>query len=594
LTIERPDRFRLRLDDGEVPSVVLALDKAKTLKLFGEEGAKQVTILDVDTTPLLANALAQIQDACGTGWRANAANPNHNCALTPLGQSFGPNWRTSAAFALVRLLTMTPANANVTGTSLEDFKKLIDGNPGTFAFTFADVLAETLKIGRTDPFVPTAQLIRTLQRQLFAGHPAVSDSTGARLSVSLYDALNDLTPLAARLGPVGQAPWAGPGEHPGVLVPDPADGSFVTKSNVMLPEFQMRVVADSGLRRVEGVRLGKGGGDMYVREGGSPLRFDFNDPSKLQLSGLAPAATIDMRFAMREFGTEVPSCTKVPECKTSLPPPLGTPAAGSVWTLPPFLLEPIVTGAALLTYEGRTFNKCYFNFDGCKVGVAIGQNGDPPGWSVFTNDLRFGGDPPPPPLKVPQPQFLWELLTEVAQVSVHDPDGNGAPDVAEGAAEPVYALRGVGIGLTAEQIVAELRPTLQRQADAIADIILGRYWLNNDALDFYYRREAPGAAPYLYFVAEDDLRPDDEGSAGPRPYGYTRPGFFREPDLGEASRVSAKAVAGVADAAHEKYQLPRGASTLYMQGDGGAVYRVDFYVPEAGDPVEISAEVKRL
>ena len=34
--IEEPNRFRLRIDDAEVPSVVLELDKQKALQVFGE------------------------------------------------------------------------------------------------------------------------------------------------------------------------------------------------------------------------------------------------------------------------------------------------------------------------------------------------------------------------------------------------------------------------------------------------------------------------------------------------------------------------------------------------------------------------------
>jgi hypothetical protein len=601
VTIERPNRFRVRLDDDAAPAVVLKLDKAKALEVFGEDGAKKITILEVDTEPLLENAIAMIQGACGEGWKLDNPNPNHNCALTPLGQSFGPNWRTTPEFALVRLLTMTPANADVTGTSLEEFQKIVDANPQLFSITFGGVLAETMRIGRTAPFVPTDQLVTSLQQQLFASHPAVTDPTGARMAVSLYEALNDLTPLATKLGPVGAKPWAGPGEHPGILVPD--DGTFTTKSNVMLPEFEMRVVSDSGLRRVAGINLAKGAGDMYVRTADAPLTFDFTDPAKLQISGLSPNPTIDMRFAMREFSGFVPSCTDVPACKTNLPAPLGAPVGmGTVWTLPPFFLEPIVTRAAMETYNKKpAFAKCYLN-DGntppvCQTSIDIGTSPDPVGWMVFYNNFGFGGQVIP----VPKPQFLWELLTEVAQVAVHDPAGDGsgagapaANNIAEGAAEPVYALRGVNIGMTADDILAKLRPTLQSQAADIADIILGRYWLNNDPIDFYYGREAPGAEPYLYFVAETDLRPDDQASTTPRPYRYTKPGFFSDPGLADSARVSSKTVNGVADTAHEKYKLPRGASTLYMQGDDGAAYRVDFYVPAKGDPVEISAEVTKL
>ncbi|WP_437952310.1 hypothetical protein WME98_17305 [Sorangium sp. So ce296] len=589
--IKEPNRFRLRIDDAEVPSVVLELDKEKALQVFGEDGAKQITILDVDTTGLLQSALEQIQNACGVEWKKDSPSPGHDCTLTPLGQSFGAEWRTSPEFALVRLLSMTPANADVTGTSLEGLQQIFEENPGTFAFDFADVLSDSISLDltvqpeptaardkRIAPFVPIPKLILALQQQLLGTHPAVSDPDGARLPVTLYEALFDLQPLSEKLGPSGN--------HPGVLVPD--DSTFTTKSNVLLPDFQMRVVAESGLRRVTGVDLSKGGGDMFLRTGDAPLRFDFNDPEKLQITGIAPTPTIDMRISLREMATTVPACTDVPACKENSPDmPVGT---DTVWTVPPFMLEHIVGKAAFLTYGERVpFTGCYFRLGGtCRVGVNIGQGDDPRGWAVFNGNIS---DPPP---EIPKPQFLWELLTEVGQVAIHDPTGDGAPEIPEGAAQPVFALHEVGIGLTGEEILADLRPTLQSQAKEIADIILGRYWVNNDALDFYYGRAAPDGAPTLFFVAEDDLRPSDQSSDAPRAYTYEKPGFFTSRDLDEASKVSKKELEGVVDTAHEKYRLPPGDTTLYMQDDEGAVYEVRFHVPDGDDPVEITADVEKL
>ncbi|WP_437831356.1 hypothetical protein [Sorangium sp. So ce1153] len=578
--IEEPNRFRLRIDDAEVPSVTLQLDKQKALQVFGEEGAKQITILNVNTTGLLRNALEQIQKACGESWRNNNANPGHDCSLTPLGQSFGAEWQTSPEFALVRLLTMTPANANVTGTSLEDLKYLADVNPSVL--NFPRMLAEALGIEPTDPFVSLDALIPALQQQLLGTHPAIPNPDGVKMPVTLYDALFDLQPLSEELGPSG--------DHPGVLVPD--DGTFTTKSDVLSPDFQMRVVAESGLRRVTGLDLSKGGGDMFLRLGDAPLRFDFNDPEKLQVSGIAQRPTVDMRISMRELPSAVESCTEVPACMANYPDtPIGT---DTVWTVSPFLLEPIVAKAAYLAYGGREFTGCYFQAGmppTCRVGVSIGQDGNPPGWTIFLGNISFPPDPPP---RVPEPQFLWELLTEVGQVAIHDPTGDGAAEIVEGAAQPVFALRGVEIGLDDEQILAELRPTLQSQAKQIAEIILGRYWVNNDALDFFYGRGAPDGAPTLFFVSEDDLRPSDQSSEAPRDYTYKKPGFFTSPDLDEASKVSKKELEGVADTAHEKYRLPPGDTTLYMQDDEGAVYEVRFHVPDGDDPVEITADVERL
>ncbi|WP_437621597.1 hypothetical protein [Sorangium sp. So ce1151] len=594
--IEEPNRFRMRIDDAEVPSVTLQLDKQKALQVFGEDGAKQITVLNVDTTGLLRNALERIQDACGTTWRNDSENPGHDCTLTPLGQSFGAAWRTSAEFALVRLLSMTPANANVTGTSLAELKELFNDNPGTFAFDFADILADSINLdlavqpeptvtreNRTAPLVPIDKLITALQQQLLGSHPAIPDPDGVRLPVTLYEALHDLESLDEKLGRAG--------DHPGVLVPD--DDAFSTRSDVLQPDFSMRVVAESGLRRVSGIDLSKGGGDMFLREGDAPLRFDFTDPEKLQVSGIAQAPTVDMRISLRELPTVVPSCSgnDTPDCKTNSPDhPVGD---DTIWTVPPYLLESIVATAGYLTYRDRArFTGCYFKSGStCRLGVNIGPEGDPPGWSVFLGNIAFPPDPPP---RIPDPQFFWELLTDVAQVAIHDPTGEGSPDIVEGKAQPVFALPGVGIGLTSEEIVTELRQTLQGQAKEIAEIILGRYWVNNDTLDFFYGRGAPGGAPYLYFVAEGDLRPSDQGSEAPRGYAYDKPGFFTSADLDEASKVSNKELDGLADTTHEKYKLPPGETTLYMQDDEAAVYEVRFHVPDTSDPVEITADVKRL
>ncbi|HSN97303.1 MAG TPA: hypothetical protein VLS89_03360 [Candidatus Nanopelagicales bacterium] len=389
---EAPNRFFLRIEDGPPPPIVLELDKQKALEVFGEEAARQITLLDVDSTALLNNVLTRIQNACGTGWQADAQNPNHNCNATPLGQSFGPGWQTSPEFAMVRLLSMTPANSDVTGTSLEDFEALINGNPGTFAFTFADVLAESLGIPKTSPFIPLDNLVLVLQQQLMGTHPAIANPTG-NLPITMYDALLDMTPLADKLGPTG--------DHPGVLVPD--DPSFTTRSDALLPDFQMRVVAESNLRWVSGVDLSEGAGDMFLRRGDAALSFDFTDPDRLQIQGIAETPTVDMRFSLRESPELVPSCTQLPECKGNYPDsPVGT---DTLWTLPRWLLEPIVGRAGFITYGSRAFSDCYLLFGGvCQTGVDIGQNGDPLGWAVFTNNISFNGQPP---LQVPAPQFLW-------------------------------------------------------------------------------------------------------------------------------------------------------------------------------------------
>jgi hypothetical protein len=570
---EGPARFFVALDDDPVPPVVLELDKQKALALFGEEAAQKIRVLAMDPARLLENVLSSIRNACGTGWTADRPDPGYDCGTTALGRTFGPAWRTSPEFAMVRLLGMTPANTDLSGTELEDFAKVVEQNPGTLEFSFADVLAESLGIDKTSPVIPTRALVTALGSDFLGTHPVIREA-GGKLPVSLHDALLDLAPLANALGPTA--------EHPGVLVPD--DPSFQTRSNALGPAFRMRVVAESNLRRVQGIDLSAGGGDMFLNEADSPLSFDFEDPEKLRITGMAETPTMDMRLSVVEHRGFVPACAGSAACKANAPQ--GPVGEGTTWTIAPFELERIVAHAGLFTYRERIFGQCYLRLDeACLMGVDIGGGSGPRGWMSFANDLRS--------VSVPAPRFLWELLGEIAQTALHDPTGDGNPDIAEGEARPVFALRGVPIGFTGPELVAQMRPALQSQAREMAEVILGRYWENNDDLDFYWRRSAPGGKPYLHFVAPSDLRPDPADPGRIKPYTYDRPGFFTSPELSEESKVSRTVIEGSADTAHEKYALPVGETVLYAQDDERRVYALRFFVPEE-DAREIAVEVNAL
>ena len=80
----------------------------------------EILLLELDSTALLTNTLLAVKNSCGTQWQLDQPNPNHDCSLTALGQSYegqDGTWQTSAEYSLVRILTMTPANARVQGTS---------------------------------------------------------------------------------------------------------------------------------------------------------------------------------------------------------------------------------------------------------------------------------------------------------------------------------------------------------------------------------------------------------------------------------------------------------------------------------------------
>lgn len=584
-------RYFLRIDDEPVPPVVLEMDKAKVIEVFGEPALKQIKLLDVDSTPMLINALAEIQKSCGEAWKTSEwvkdvtdsdkdgdfndlilkPYPVHDCSKgTELGKSFGLNWKVSPEFALVRLLTMTPGNAVVVGTSLEDFANIsVNDEP----LLLSGILSEAMGIGVHDPFIAIDKLVAALQTDLLASHPHINpDGTNptGKLPITLYDAVHDMAPLADELGPSG--------EHPGILIPD-SDG-FTTTSDALTPAFLMRATAESNLRLVQGVDASVGAGSMFVSTAAAPLNFDFLDPEKVQMLGIADAPTVDMRFSMSEAPTNIPSCSG-DACKTNLPAmPVGSEY---LWSQKAWLLEHIVGTAGMATFAERSFKKCFAKFGlTCIAEVAIGIAPNPLGWTVFT--LKVEGETAPPA------QYLWELLLEVAQIAVHDPDGDGKPDIEEGKARPVYELHKVPIGLTAEEMIAQIRPNLQAQAEFIAKTILGKFWKHNDHLDFYYRRGSDGGAPILFFVADTDLRPDPADPAQLGAYTYAKPGFFADAAL--TTKLSSTTLEGVPEADHEKLALSPGDTTVYMQDDAGDTYALRFFVPPGGDPTEIVVHVR--
>ncbi|MCA9707287.1 MAG: hypothetical protein KDK70_15650, partial [Myxococcales bacterium] len=547
------EEYELRLHPAPTTPLELAMNKEQSLELFGES-AKDILLIEVDTTDLLVNTLEEIKNACGTDWKQDDEDPNHDCTLTELGQSFGGGgvipWQASAEYALVRLLTMTPANVDVTGTSTESLAALVDALAGVGEMPpFSQVLADALGVERTEPVVSDTSLVAALREHFVGTHPAVGPEH--ELEVTLADALADLAPLADRYGPAG--------DHPGII-----DGEV--SGQVFGPDFRMVVSADSNLRIMDGIDASAGKGFMTVvddRQGPTyddELEFDFEDPARFSLQGLAEDLTVDLRVRLAEHVGFVPSCVGDPPCQDNLP---GDPVdETSVWALPEHVLEYVVTSTGHRDYSDRVYFAIYVND---LAQVHIGQEGAPPGWIHY--EVEGGlGDPP-------GDQYLWEVVLEVAQVALHH---TPFTDFQEGSANVAFTVRDVPVGLTGAEAVEAVKPYLQEQAGLLSDLLLGNYRENNDAVDFYYRRGEDGGA-YLFFVGPEDLPLNVE-------YPYGQPGFFADAELGE--KVSQVEIAGLRDTTHEKVALPAGETVLYFADDQSRVYRLRAVVPE-GDDSEI-------
>ena len=539
----------LRIDDEPPPPLPLDMSRAEVGELLGAV-ADDVVLLELDSGPLLRNTLDQVKAACGDGWRLDDPDPHADCDLTPLGRSFvgrggAGDWRSSPEYALVRLLTMTPSNARVEGTSIEFLQAVSDlaGIGGGFA----QILSDTLEIGRTEEFLTTEAVVASMQENVLATHPAL----GGRdfIPVTLRDALTDMRTLGERLGPRDG--------HPGVVA-----RGFQTIGPVFGPDFRMQVIADSNIRVLEGIDLsatpaaGGTGGKDYVSviadvTGPSfddPLEFDFSDPARFSVSGLVDNPTIDLRFTIPETDRFIDACTNdhgVGNCELNGP---GTPEGGqSVWLLQPWNLEYIIAWAGLAKYGELVSEHCYVS---CHIAeVAIGQNGTPPGWAHFGVALDLG----------PKDQYVWELINEVAQVGLHDSD---FADFEEGQADVEFTVTHIEVGITGAEAAEAVRPWLGRQGSVIADFLLGDFRVDNGDVDFYWRRDAEGT-PTLYFVGRQDR-------ANGKPYAWQAPGFFAD----EAFTQRLSTPEGEGDARRERWSPPLGESVVFVKDDRSQVFRL--------------------
>ncbi|NJK33031.1 MAG: AAA family ATPase, partial [Deltaproteobacteria bacterium] len=523
-------------------------------ELFGEV-ANEIKLLELDSTPLLTNTLEQIKHACGDDWQNDKQNPNFNCDLTPLGQTFegeDGTWETSAEFSMIRILTMTPANSVVDGTSLDTVAGLSNFLLG-LSGGFSALLANSLEIDETEEFLDTAPVVASLRKNLLETHPEVQP--GGKIDVYLADALTDMATLADRLGPAG--------DHPGVLVPD-----FPTYGEVFGPDFQMNVVAESNLRVLDGVDLSAGKDfisvivDLKGPTFDDEAEFDFQDPAKFSLSGLTPNPTLDMRFAIYEHDSFVESCTSLVSDLCIDNAPANPVGSGLVWSLDPWDLEYLVADAGRTKYASLQSKVNYFLLGDV---VEVGQEGDPFGWARFSVPLNIG-EPPN--------QYVWELINEVAQHDLHYLEGGDTPTFAEGEANVEFTLSDIPVGITGEEAANAVRPYLQAQASDIAGYLLGNYKENSGPVDFYYRRADDGV-PYLFWVAPDDLL---EG----KPYGWQEPGFYADPGLNE--KLSSTQLGGVGESMHEKLAISEGETIVYAADDEQKLYRIRIVAPAATRP----------
>ncbi|HAN31277.1 MAG TPA: hypothetical protein DCQ06_06725 [Myxococcales bacterium] len=554
----------LRVQPNATKPQDFVLTKKGLNELFPPQKARQIVTLDMSVDQLIKGTLEQIRNACGPGWQ-KANSLDKKC----------PKAWGQAEINLWRLVTMTPANVKVAGTSIAGMSEIAQTlSQWGLMDSFSTILAAGLGIKETGLIVGSDAVADSMVANLVATHPNTASDGSIR--ITLEDCLKDLKTLASRYGPAGK--------HPGFL--DPTSPPF---SVVMTDDFEMKLKATSNLKWHDGLRLGVGKSYLaLVQDNTGPsyddvLEFNFIDPDSYQVSGLAAAPVVDLAFRI----TESPEF--IPVGSSRYPLPKGNSKA---WGLDPWTLEYALIDASWRYYKNHRAGCSYcsgkstgallwevpvlgldeaelvvgrqgYSKGGSKPEHFKALNPNPAGWlRVWT---LFGLGTPPPD------QYVWDMILGVSQKRLTD------GGIKQGQGSVRFELKQVPVGLTGDDLKAKLKPSLQAQRKKLADLLMGP-WKNSSPLDIFVGEGANGKT-WLMFVANDDPLP--KGSTD-----HPKRGFFADAKL--TQKLSSTASQGSGDSQHEKLAWPNQPQTVYVGDVNGALHRLQLN-PQADGTLWVTA-----
>ncbi len=505
---------------GSAGQALLNLDRDALDELLTDEDQQETDIVQIGLRTAVLSSLYRIRDPEVFG-----------VDTSEWGQ---------AEWNLNDLLNMTPDTANLEGSSLEE---LITIAPSV-SLPSPRLLADLLSLEPTDTFVDLDVAADVVLAQLVGTHPNVDQNGEGEpvLTLTLYDVLNDLAPLAGRFGPVGG--------HPGFL-----EGAVT--SEVFEPGFLMSIPATSSLAPYEGVDASRGAKDyFFVAPGDDVLVLDFASDD-FAVVGLVDEPTVDLRFILGESA----SVYGVSTSKTASPDaerPGFYRGNGGAFTASPWFMERIVAEIAYLAFHPLFASSGYgrtLRYDAGVIDDAAVIDWDR-GWVTIATSGGIGNPP--------APTYVWDILTEVAQLRLHE---GGVP---EGGVNLAFPLEDLPIGLDAEGLVDALRPTLESQAEELASRIVSADGLVASGVDFYFVADDADGPGFLFFRAPGDAAGD---------YGYVTPGFFEDPELTTKASTST-ALPGTSDTTHEKV-VPVAGDVFYFADAEGDVFELEIVIVDA-------------
>lgn len=502
-----------------------------------------VWLADLDVTPLMVNSLEQLRGLSDE-------------EVAELGTS-AQNMRT--------LLLMTPDNANLEGTSLEELISLSQ----TIGFPKAVALAELLEVGVTDDFIPPEIVADVMLRNVVGSHPNARWRRGPvddehpdglyevaekSIPLTLIDVVTNFEDMAERFGPAGN--------HPGFI-------SAARGLTVVEEDFVMSTKVNANALPFKGVDL-TNVSVASVNSVGSQIEtvHDYADPEWMDIEGLVPEPRVsELTFLVVENDAFI-------EGGTSREPVGQGDSAG--WDLPQWEYEHLILEMARQMAANVSAHCVTFDL---ATGVeAFRACVDETGW-VTMETFNDVGNPP-------RDQYLWDLILEIAQVRLHD-GGLG-----EGEADVALSLRDVAVGVETDELIAQTRKNLESNPEALREFASLITDSTRGDADFYYVRVgheglASEQGDWLFFVGEDDLRLDEEGEPV-RGYDYEAPGFFADRDL--STKVSSTEVVD-GDSGHEKVRVEPG-DVLFILDDEGQRYQLT--VADKPSRSKITLDVHRV
>ena len=500
----------------------------ETLRGLPQSTLDDIWLLDLPLFGLIENSLVQLADL-----------PVDEALQLPVAAQ---NMRT--------LLRMTPDNAILDGTSLEELL----GLAAVLGIPAARPLAELLEVEVTERVLPIDAAANALVDGLIGSHPASQWRIGpvdaqhpdgqwpvaaGSMPITVGDVVTNFEALPDRFAPA-ETEW---GTHPGFI-------SAASGFSVIDDQFAMTVLVNINAIPYRGVDLTDASG-ATVNSTGSQIDslFATERDDWLTIDGMVEAPFIS---EMTVTIVENDGFVSIGDSRDPLPT-----GNSAVWDLPPWEIEHLIADMAFeAASQVSAHDVLYELATGTDAFIATI---DESAWMSFEtfNDV---GSPPPE-------QYLWDLELELAQVRMHD------GGLAEGDADIEFTLHDVAVGVQASELVGKIGTNLAANPAALRELASAITENSLGEADFYYFRPAPDVADaqdWLYFLHPDDLPLGLNGGSA-RPYSYVNPGFFA--DQGLTQKVSDVFEAD-GDSVHDKVQIAPG-DVLYMGDDQGAVFELE-------------------